>query len=196
MESRSVKKQSVRNKYLLYRDSLTIGERLMKSAEIWKNLKKEESFQQADVILVYMDYRSEVMTTGLVEELLLSEGGKRIFAPVVEGFDVVFYEIHSLSDLHAGYQNIREPESVPERMFTEKTAEENKCFLLAPGSAFDRQLGRMGYGKGFYDRFLQKYQGMITSAGLAFDCQIAPSVPFEAHDSKVDMVITEKEVIR
>lgn len=197
MENKSVvHKQSIRNKYLSYRNSMTKNECLTKSMKIWENLKKEKSFQEAEIILVYMDYRSEVMTTGLVEELLLSENDKRVFAPVVEGFDIIFYEIRSLSDLHPGYQSIREPKSDPDKMFTEKLMRENKCFLLLPGTVFDRQLGRMGYGKGFYDRFLQKYKN-LTSAGLAFSCQIAPvPVPAEPHDMKADMVITEDEVIK
>lgn len=196
MESKSVvHKQSIRNKYLSYRNNLSKGERLSKSMRIWERLKKEKRFQEADIILVYMDYRSEVMTTGLVEELLLSENGKRIFAPAVEGLDVVFYEIYSLSDLHPGYQGIREPLSEPEKMFTEEIAQKNKCFLLMPGSVYDRQLGRMGYGKGFYDRFLHRFPG-VTKAGLAFECQIAGQVPVEEHDVRADMVVTENEVIQ
>ena len=195
MESKNVvHKQSIRNKYLSYRNNLSMKERLSKSMKIWERLKKVKDFQKADIVLVYMDYRSEVMTTGLVEELLLSENSKRIFAPTVEGMDIAFYEIYSLSDLQSGYQGIRELESDPEKMFTEELAKENKCFLLMPGSVYDRDLGRMGYGKGFYDRFLHKFPNVIK-AGLAFGCQIAGQVPVEAHDVRVDMIITENEII-
>lgn len=195
MEGKNIlHKQSIRNKYLAYRNNMTKGERLLKSRKIWEKLKAEKSFQEADIILVYMDYRSEVMTTELVEELLLTDN-KRVFAPTVEGFDVVFYEINSLSDLRPGYQGIREPESDPQKLFTEETAKENKCFLLVPGSVYDRQLGRMGYGKGFYDRFLHRFPS-VANAGLAFECQIAGQVPVDEHDVRVDMVITENEVIK
>ncbi|MBO5055240.1 MAG: 5-formyltetrahydrofolate cyclo-ligase [Lachnospiraceae bacterium] len=192
---KSTGKQSVRSKYLAYRDRLTKNERLSKSMKIWENLKKEPSFKEADVVLVYLDYRSEVMTTGLVEELLLSEGGKRVFAPRVEGLDVEFYEIYSLTDLRPGYQGIREPEVNEEKLFTKQLADENKCVLLLPGSVYDRALGRMGYGKGFYDRFIHKFPN-LTKAGLAFDCQIAKQVPVDEHDKRVDMVVTETEVIK
>ena len=197
MENRNgVHKQSIRSKYLSARDSLTQSERLKKSMLIWELLKKEKEFHEAEIVLVYMDYRSEVMTTGLVEELLLAEKRKRIFAPVVEGMDIAFYEIESLSDLHKGYQSIREPECDLSKLFTEKIFKENKCFLILPGSVYDRELGRMGYGKGFYDRFLQKFKG-IPNAGLAYSCQIAPApVPSDTRDVKVERVITENEVIR
>lgn len=195
MESKHVvHKQSIRNKYLAYRNNLSTKERLVKSMKIWERLKKEKEFLEADIVLVYMDYRSEVITTGLVEELLLSENGKRIFAPVVEGLDIAFYEIFSLNELRPGYQGIREPESDPEKKFTEDLARDNKCFLLMPGSVYDRELGRMGYGKGFYDRFLHKFPG-VTKAGLAFGCQIAGQVPVEEHDVRADMVVTENEII-
>lgn len=197
MENRGiVHKQSIRSKYLSCRDSMTQSERLTKSRMIWELLGEEKEFREAEILLVYMDYRSEVMTTGLVEKLLLPENGKRVFAPVVEGLDIAFYEIGSLSDLHKGYQGIREPESSKEKLFTEKLMRENKCFLLLPGSVYDRQLGRMGYGKGFYDRFLRRFEG-IPNAGLAFSCQIAPvPVPSDSRDVKVERVVTEKEVIR
>lgn len=189
-------KQKVRSKYLSYRDSLTKSERLEKSRRIWDNLKQEKSFINAEIILVYMDYRSEVMTTGLVEELLLMEG-KRVYAPLVEGMDIAFYEIRSLSELSAGYQGIREPEGKWETLLTEQEMTSHKCFLLVPGAVFDKELGRMGYGKGFYDRFLHKYgEASITKAGLAYECQLAKEIPIESHDIRMDMIVTEKQIIK
>ena len=129
------------------------------------------------------------------EEIFLSEGGRRVFAPKVEGFDIEFYEIHSLDDLRPGYQGIREPEADEENRFTHRLYEEKNCILLLPGSVYDRELGRMGYGKGFYDRFLHKFP-KLTSAGLAFDCQIAKAVPVDEKDERVDMIVTETEIIR
>ncbi|MBD5501013.1 MAG: 5-formyltetrahydrofolate cyclo-ligase [Lachnospiraceae bacterium] len=195
MESKyRIHKQSIRNKYLSYRNNMTTGERLSKSMKIWERLKTVKKFQEADIILVYMDYRSEVMTTGLVEELFLMENGKRIFAPTVEGLDINFYEILSLSDLYPGYQGIREPKTDPEKRFTKEMAKENRCFLMMPGSVFDRQMGRMGYGKGFYDRFLHRIPD-VFKAGIAFECQIAGQVPVEKNDVRTDMIITENEII-
>ena len=103
MENKSrMHKQGIRSKYLGYRDALGAEVRLQKSMQIWENIRKQPEFQEAENVLVYMDYRSEVMTTGLVEEMFLSEAPKHVFAPVVEGMTISFYEIRSLSDLHAG----------------------------------------------------------------------------------------------
>ena len=173
MENKSrMHKQGIRSKYLGYRDALGAEVRLQKSMQIWENIRKQPEFQEAENVLVYMDYRSEVMTTGLVEEMFLSEVPKHVFAPVVEGMTISFYEIRSLSDLHAGYQDIREPQEDKEKLFTEEIAGQ-KTLVLVPGSVFDRSGNRMGYGKGFYDRFLKAFPS-VKSAGLAFDVQIAP----------------------
>lgn len=187
-------KQSIRNKYLGCRNSLTTKERKEKSRLICESVKEENAFKEAEAILVYMDYRSEVMTTDLAEELLALRKQK-VYAPKVEGMDIRFYEIKALSDLKEGYQGIREPEGAFETLLTLEMTQDMKCFALVPGAVFDRERGRMGYGKGFYDRFLAKYTE-VTTAALAFACQIARKVPTEAHDRKVDMIVTENEVIR
>ena len=187
-------KQSIRSKYLARRDALSLSERREKSRMIREMLQKELCYREADMVLVYMDYRSEVMTSALVEELFLS--GKKVFAPRVKGFDILFYEIHSLEDLEEGYQGIREPVEKQEMLLSEAELSEKNCLVLVPGVVFDRKLSRMGYGKGFYDRFLEKYGEYVFSAGLAFSCQIAKQVPTEQHDRRLDLIVTENEVIR
>lgn len=194
MEKAYTTKQELRTRYLSYRNGLSAGKRKEKSAEIWRRLKQEAAFQEAEAVLVYMDYRSEVMTAALVEELLLS-GEKRIFAPKVEGMNIRFYEITAMDDLTEGYQGIREPEADEGKLFTQEMAQEQKSLILVPGAVFDRQRGRMGYGKGFYDRYLAEFPS-LHSAALAFECQIAKKVPEEAHDKKTDMIITETDTIK
>lgn len=189
-----VSKQALRSRYLGYRNNLSARERKEKSAAIWELLRKEAAFQKAQVVLVYMDYRSEVMTTELVAELL-SAGEKRVFAPKVEGMDIRFYEIASMEELTDGYQGIREPLKAQEKLFTQEMSREQDCLILVPGAVFDRERGRMGYGKGFYDRYLAAFPG-LTSVSPAFECQIARKVPVEEHDKRPDMIITETEVIR
>ncbi len=195
MEEKRLDKQKIRSKYLSYRDNLTKSERMEKSKRIWNYLKQLDAYKEAECVLVYMDYRSEVITTGLVEELLKA-GEKRVYAPLVEGMDIAFYEITSLEELYSGYQGIREPKADLEKLFTCRQSEEQKCFLFVPGAVFDKALGRMGYGKGFYDRFLHNCKGKnMIKAGLAYECQIAKEIPLETHDIHMDMIVTEKQVI-
>lgn len=189
-----ISKQSIRNRYLSMRNNLSYGERLAKSRKIWELLKQEPVYQSAEAVLVYMDYRSEVITTGLVEELL-TDPSKRVFAPRVLGMNISFYEIQTLEELEPGYQGIREPVQNEEKMFTHALVKELKSLILIPGAVFDRQRGRMGYGKGFYDRFLADYIE-LSGAALAFECQIAKNVPMEDHDIRPGIIVTESGVIR
>ena len=80
-------------------------------------------------------------------------------------------------------------------MFTHKLAKDLKSLVLIPGAVFDRQRGRMGYGKGFYDRFLAEYIE-LSGAALAFECQVAKKIPMEEHDIRPDIIVTETGVIR
>ena len=193
-EKKVISKQSIRSKYLAKRDALSLSQRKEKSSTITELLKKETCYREAEAVFLYMDYRSEVMTTMLAEELLAS--GKQIFAPRVKGFDIVFYEIRTLDDLETGYQGIREPVEKPEMLLKETVLQEKRCLVLVPGTVFDYKCHRMGYGKGFYDRFLEKCGDNVTAVGLAFSCQIAKMIPTESHDRRMDLVVTENGIIK
>ncbi len=189
-----IRKQGIRSRYLGLRNNLSAGERKQKSQEIWEHVKGDPKYQAARAVLVYMDYRSEVMTTGLVEELW-ADTSKKVFAPKVEGMHIRFYEIKSLDELKKGYQGIREPEENPEKRFTPDMAARLEAVVLVPGAAFDRQRGRIGYGKGFYDRFFSDY-GEVYGIALSFSCQIAKEIPMEPHDRRPDIIVTENGIIR
>ena len=189
-----IRKQGIRSRYLGLRNNLSAGERKQKSQEIWEHVKGDPKYQAAREVLVYMDYRSEVMTTGLVEELL-ADTSKKVFAPKVEGMHIRFYEIKSLEELKKGYQGIREPEENPEKRFTPDMAARLEAVVLVPGAAFDRQRGRIGYGKGFYDRFFSDY-GEVYGIALSFSCQISKEIPMEPHDRRPDIIVTENGIIR
>ena len=189
-----IRKQGIRSRYLGLRNNLSAGERKQKSQEIWEHVKGDPKYQAAREVLVYMDYRSEVMTTGLVEELL-ADTSKKVFAPKVEGMHIRFDEIKSLDELKKGYQGIREPEENPEKRFTPDMAARLEAVVLVPGAAFDRQRGRIGYGKGFYDRFFSDY-GEVYGIALSFSCQIAKEIPMEPHDRRPDIIVTENGIIR
>lgn len=185
-------KQSLRSRYLNYRSSLSKSSRADKSRRIRERIMSNPVYQNAEIVLVYMDYRAEVETTELVEELLKAKE-KRVFAPKVDGMDIYFYEITSFDDLSEGYQSIREPSAHPDKLFAKELSTE-QCLVLVPGAVFDRQMGRMGYGKGFYDRFLGQFKEPYRMA-LAYDCQLAKNVPVEKHDIRMNAIITESEVI-
>ena len=108
--------------------------------------------------------------------------------PRVEGDDMVYYEIKDFSTLKSGYFGIMEPDGGNVCMREEG-------FLLVPGVAFDPARHRVGYGKGFYDRFLAAHPGFTTVAA-AFEFQLFDAVPFEETDVLPQMLVTEQKIYR
>jgi 5-formyltetrahydrofolate cyclo-ligase len=98
-----------------------------------------------------------------------------------------FYITSFEEDLEDGYFGIREPKEI-------HPAKEENALLLMPGVAFDEARHRVGYGGGFYDRFLEAHPGMVTVA-LAFEFQVKEEVPFEEFDIRPSRIVTEKRVI-
>lgn len=141
--------------------------------------------------MFYVSYRSEADTRELIRNALAK--GRRVAVPRVEGEELTFYCITSFSQLTEGYRGILEPDvqrSEPV-CYEDYTAE--RVLLFAPGCAFDKSGGRLGYGGGFYDRFLQKHPELYC-AGVAFAVQLVEKVPCGEQDKRVSCVITEQEI--
>ncbi len=180
-------KQQIRKEVSKRRKSASSQQIIENSEKICNTLCHLESFQKAEWVYIYIDYKNEVMTGAIVKRALAF--GKHVAAPKVVGKDMIFYEIQSLNDLESGYFGIQEPrEDLP-------VADCETAFLVMPGVAFDRQKHRIGYGGGFYDRFLEKHTKLYKTA-LAFEFQIFEKVPVEPTDILPDIVITEANVYK
>lgn len=147
-----------------------------------------------DTLLTYVSFRSEVSTNGIIDRFL--KMGVKVAVPRVEGEDIRFYHISSPDDLTEGYMGILEPKPGC-RPWEKKSIDPAAglpdgiidTVILVPGSVFDKKGNRIGYGGGFYDRFLAAQQGTYT-IGLAYECQMVDEIPADEWDRKVDMVIT------
>lgn len=156
------------------------------SLEALNRFLKLSEYQKAKVIYAYMDCKHEVETRDLIRAAW-SEG-KRVAVPKVIGEEMKFFYITSFEkDLEDGYFGIKEPRE-------ENPAEEENALLLMPGVAFDEQCHRIGYGGGFYDRYLEAHPGLVTVA-LAFEFQIRNEVPYETFDIQPSKIVTEERVI-
>lgn len=142
-------------------------------------------FQKAQRILAYADYNHEVKTGEIIQRALLL--GKEVAVPRVEGKDMVFYKITDPCVLQPGYFGIPEPTCG-------QAAEWEKALMIMPGVAFDTCNRRVGYGGGFYDRYLEKHPGIDTIA-LAFEFQIMAEVPFEPTDICPAKILTEARLL-
>ena len=186
-------KKEMRKKMLFLRDSLSEKERKEKSGEIAKRLFTLEEFQKADVVLSYQSFRSEVETTEINRKI--RESGKALYLPktYADRKEMAFYRVYSDADLIPGYQGILEPQE--KEPFTEKlvSLKPEKVLMLMPGAAFDDKGNRIGYGGGYYDRYLESHPQLHTLA-LAFDMQVLFEVPAEEQDIKPQLLVTETSI--
>lgn len=178
------------------RSALSPEERQEKSQLIFQKLMQDVDFLKAENILIYASYQSEVDTLSYVS--LLWKQKKKIFFPKVTGEgEMDFFQVHSLGQLEVGYQGIVEPNVSKYNFLSFETAfslnrAEDYC-MIVPLVGFDANKNRLGYGKGFYDRFLQKYPE-ISTIGLAFACQQWEALPCVVTDQKLGKIITETQI--
>ena len=145
---------------------------------------------------LFVSFRSEVETLGLINQLL--GRGKIVTVPLVSVREKKMTAVRLINpeeDLVPGYYGILEP--------SRKIVEERKIdpasidIVVLPGSVFDEKGGRLGYGGGFYDRFLAlEIRPSALRVALAFDMQILVEVPQQPHDMPVDFIITENRIIK
>lgn len=210
MEDRKEQKARLRRKILKERNSLPEEIRRGMDRRILEKLIQYDGKDPCPVYLCYVNYKSEVSTKEFI--LWCLEQGKQVFVPKVKAeakpAEMEFYQIHAWEELKTGYQGILEPEALPERAFykwlaaTEKEAGERAekipLRMLLPGAAFDKKGNRIGYGGGFYDRWLAGWEHVtgekpvvLEKIGLAYEMQVVDVLPAERFDKKVDRVITE-----
>lgn len=176
-------KKDIRKRVLEKHNCIPEKEWEDKSRLICEKVVTHPFFLQADAIYCYADYHREVATRQIMEYAW--EIGKKVAIPKVLGDVMEFYYIQSFDDLEEGYKGIPEPKQM-------NLALDEKALLIMPGAAFDRFGNRIGYGKGYYDKYLQAYPNHKTIA-IAFELQMVDTIPAEVHDICPDIIITEEK---
>ncbi|PKM42139.1 MAG: 5-formyltetrahydrofolate cyclo-ligase [Firmicutes bacterium HGW-Firmicutes-8] len=164
-----------------------------KSSRVAEKVKGLPEFQKARLIMFYLDFRKEVATGELIKYCL--ENGKRVVIPITDTKNTRLIPSEIIDfpdDLTSGTWGILEPK--PERVRPVEPSELD--FVIVPGVSFDDRGNRLGYGGGFYDRFLRQTRPDTVFAALAFELQIRDNVWPEEHDYPVHYVITEERVIK
>ena len=173
-------KQELRRMIREKKRTMTEAEIVAKSQALGKLLAQSELYKNAKTIYGYMPYNQEVRTIPMLEQAL--KDGKRVAVPKCYGDEMRFIFLDDLSKVEKGYSNIPEP------IADEPVADDETALVLMPGLAFDPQGHRIGYGGGFYDKFLAKEPNHPTLA-LCYDFQMLPYLETEAHDLPVDVVL-------
>jgi len=153
------------------------------------------AYQSAKTVMWYVDAGSEVRTRHTLPEALTH--GKRVVVPwcVVETNTLELFLLEDMSELVEGAYKILEPKDELRRLPAKVVQPEELDLVMVPGTAFDARGGRMGQGKGYYDRLLARARPDAPLVALAFDCQLFDEIPVAGHDVFMDEVLTETRAI-
>ena len=155
-----------------------------RSQLICSRLLEMHCFEQSEWIYGYMPIRKEVDIRPFLKHLL--NKGKKLALPRVSGDTMEFYQVTSFEDLEEGSFHILEPkEKCPKA--------DASGFILIPGVAFDRKGGRIGYGKGYYDKFFASHSQTLEKIGIAYTIQIVDTIPTTSLDIQLNGLVCEED---
>lgn len=182
----------LRRTVLGQRDAMPAALRQEKSAAIAQRLRELPMLAQARTLFTYVNFRSEVETAGLLNEWLAA--GKRVCVPltlVAESRLIAYPITDPALDLIPGYCRIPEPDASRLAPVDPRDIE----LIILPGSVFDLHGGRLGYGGGYYDRFISQQAPTAHRLGLAFELQVTAALPLLAHDQRLHTLVTEDRIL-
>ncbi|HTH56001.1 MAG TPA: 5-formyltetrahydrofolate cyclo-ligase [Cyclobacteriaceae bacterium] len=185
-------KQEIRKKYVGLREALSSAEIDKSSREIANRFFSSIDFSSISVIHSFLPISSkkEINTWLIIDEVMESHPDVKIAIPKIEGDRLVNFYFKERSQLAENPWKILEPVS------GEKAPTQKIDLVIVPLLAFDRTGNRVGYGKGFYDKFLAECRSGCKKIGLSFFDPVDESIPVDAFDMRLDLVITPTEIYR
>lgn len=186
-------KQRVRKETLEKRKSMSSEELIEKSNLVAEKLLSTNLYKDASTIMAYIDFRNEVQTEKIIKTAIAD--GKRIVIPIsiVETRQLLLSEIINYdTELESGAYGILEPK----KEYIRETDPNLVDMVLIPGVAFDERGFRVGYGAGYYDRFLERVREDSSKIALAFELQMVDYAFEDSHDVPVDMIVTEDKIVK
>lgn len=191
-EKKKPEKQELRNSIRRLREQMDAEEKRRRDRMIADRVSAHEAFLKAEKLLVYMHYGSEARTDEIINRALIT--GKQVYVPRVSGRKMDFYKIRSLNECAPGYRKIPEPPQEAELYVPAPEACKEPVLMILPGLAFDVSGNRIGYGGGFYDRYLTGYPDCVKM-GIAYDFQYVGQIPAEENDIPVDYIVTDRRAV-
>ena len=173
-------KKTLRQQIRELKRGMTLEQIRQASARLMEAFINTSQYKEAKSIYGYLPYNQEVRTWSILERAL--QDGKRVAVPKIYGDDMRFIYLSDLSQVEKGYGGIPEP------VGDGPVADDRTALVLMPGLAFTKDGDRMGYGGGYYDRFLANEPAHPTVA-LCYDFQIVEHIPTEDYDVPVDLVL-------
>lgn len=181
-------KEKLRVSFKNLRRSIVGDKRKYKNEQIADRLLHLKEIDNAGTVFVYVSFADEPDTRKFITELLHT--GKRVCVPVCRKYGIMdAYEINDLSELKPNCRGISEPDPDVSQML----AKDSIDAIIVPGLAFDRKGRRIGYGGGYYDRYLKGFDGYTV--GVAFSECLSGTLPNDENDVSVDFIVTDSEYI-
>lgn len=185
-----MEKTAIRKQMLALRSQLTPQLVKESAGERNRHVMSLPWLSEANLVMLYHSYPGEADTKALIESL--REMNKRIVLPLTDkNLCIQAYEVEGSHQLRSGSMGISEPDPKLCRAIDPSLID----FIIIPGVAFDISGGRIGHGKGCYDRFLTKLRPEVCIVALAYDFQVLPQVPQTESDHRVDVIVTEKGIL-
>ena len=179
------RKLEIRNICKKFRNNLPAEKKQQLDLILQEKLLQTEEYKNTKTLLAFVSKDIEINTEKIIEQALAD--GKTLALPKCKEENLMdFYIVNSLSQLKEGYYGLLEPD--PEKCTILKDTANTIC--LVPGLAFDREGYRIGFGKGYYDRFLLDYNGVTV--GMCYAKCVHESLPKGYYDRPIDILITEK----
>jgi len=187
-ENIKLEKNKIRNKYKQIRQEMSADEKDSLDKMIAKNFLNTMAYSHANQILIYAS-KNEEIDTKLIFEKAISDKKAVLFPKCRENSDMIFRYVNEQSDLEIGMYGLDEPiESCIEYL------PKNADLCIIPALAYDVFGYRMGYGRGYYDRFLSEFVGI--KVGFCYSSFIEKQLPKGRYDVKIDILVTEKGIFR
>ena len=170
-------KKEIRKELLYLRDNLE--DRYNKSMIIKNKILDLDIYKKSNVVALYYSMKSEVDTKELIKESLVL--GKKVLLPrIINKNKMIFIEVNENTKYEKNTFGVMEPIGVENN---------NIDLMICPGVAFDNSNNRLGYGRGYYDKYLSKHD--IFKVGICYKEQLVEKLDVEEHDIKMDFVITD-----
>lgn len=177
-----------RRHFLEIRKNLSDNKRAFKSQKIMEQLIADPHYLKAYHILLYRAFGDEVETNLLFEDAKCK--GKQIYTPKVINSQTSDMEFFETQNEKTGYMGILEPSEQGKAFISNNSLKKTDAVAIIPGVAFDYNGYRLGYGKGFYDKYLKEKS--IYTIGICFEEQLTESLPIEENDIKLNCIYTDK----
>ena len=177
-------KKTLRKKFISERNSLASDYRNSSTDTIFATLEEQNFFESSEKIFIYVGFGSEIKTETFIKKWI---NKKQIFVPKIDNKTMNLVHLTTIEDLAPGHFGILEPTSTT--YYTEEVD-----LVITPSIVFDKNGYRLGYGKGYYDKYFATNKHK-TSIGLSYDKLLQEKIPTDKYDEKVDIIITEEKTL-